>query len=483
MAISTTIKTIQDIMRKDVGVDGDAQRISQLVWMIFLKIFDDREQESELLQDNYLSPIPKKFRWRNWAADPEGMTGDALLGFINNDLFPGLKDLKVAADSKSPGLVVRAVFEDAYNYMKSGTLIRQVINKLLEVDFNSSEDRHTFGDIYEQILRDLQNAGNAGEYYTPRAVTQFMVDMADPKLGEKILDPACGTGGFLTCTIENIRKKYVKNPKDEQRLQAAINGVEKKPLPHLLCTTNMLLHGIDVPSNIRHDNTLARPLRSYGPKDRVDVIVTNPPFGGMEEDGIESNFPKTFRTRETADLFLVLIMHLLKPGGRCAMILPDGTLFGEGIKTRIKEKLLAECNLHTIVRLPNGVFSPYTGIKTNLLFFTKGDPTKHVWYYEHPYPPGYKSYSKTKPIRIQEFDAEKRWWKKRKESELAWRVPVKDIKANGYNLDIKNPNIEDENHDDPAKLLAKYKTLSGDAAAIRDKLKSQLQSALERTGK
>ena len=482
MAISATIKTIQDIMRKDVGVDGDAQRISQLVWMMFLKILDDRERESELLQDNYRSPIPKKLRWRNWAADPEGMTGDELSAFVNNELFPGLKELSVGVNGKSPAFVVRSVFEDAYNYMKSGTLMRQVINKLLEVDFNSSEDRHLFGDIYEQILRDLQSAGNAGEYYTPRAVTQFMVDMVDPKLGETVLDPACGTGGFLTCAIEHVRKKYVKTADDEQRMQAAIRGVEKKPLPHLLCTTNMLLHGIDVPSNIRHDNTLSRPLRSYGPKDRVDVIVTNPPFGGMEEDGIESNFPKAFRTRETADLFLVLIMHLLKPGGRCAMILPDGTLFGEGIKTRIKEKLLAECNLHTIVRLPNGVFNPYAGIKTNLLFFSKGDRTKHVWYYEHPYPPGYKSYSKTKPIRIQEFGPEKKWWKKRKESDLAWRVPVKDIQASGYNLNVKNPNTEDETHHDPAELLAKYEKAATDAAEVRDKLKAELRTALERGG-
>jgi type I restriction enzyme M protein len=377
---------------------------------------------------------------------------------------------------------VRDALADAFNYMKSGTLMRQVINKLNEVDFNSSDDRHLFGDIYEQILKDLQSAGNAGEFYTPRAVTQFMVDIIDPKLGESMLDPACGTGGFLTCTIEHLRGKYVKTAYDEKALQAAINGVEKKQLPHLLCTTNMLLHGIEVPSQIRHDNTLERPLRDYGPKDRVDVIVTNPPFGGMEEDGVENNFPATFRTRETADLFLVLIMHLLKPGGRCAMVLPDGSLFGEGIKTRIKEKLLKECNLHTIVRLPNGVFNPYTGIKTNLLFFEKGTPTKDVWYFEHPYPEGYKSYSKTKPIRIQEFDLEKKWWKKRKESELAWKVPVQQIIDSGYNLDIKNPNAPELTHGDPDELLAAYKTLLGDIDKARSALKHELAAALESTG-
>jgi len=414
MTISTTIKGIQDIMRKDVGVDGDAQRISQIVWMIFLKIFDDRELEVELKKDKYKSPIPERLRWRNWAKDPEGMTGEELFDVVNNDLFRNLKNLKIKSASDQRAILIQSLFEDAYNYMKSGHLMRQVINKINEIDFNSSDDRHLFNDIYEKILKDLQSAGNAGEYYTPRAVTQFMVDMVAPELGERILDPACGTGGFLVCTIENIRNKYVKNVKDEEILQKSIFGVEKKALPHLLCVTNMMLHEIDVPVQISHDNTLSTPLRNYGPKDRVDVVVTNPPFGGMEEDGIETNFPKSFRTRETADLFLVLIMHRLKDGGRAAIVLPDGTLFGEGIKTRIKEKLLNECNLHTIIRLPNGVFNPYTGIKTNLLFFTKGEPTKNIWFYEHPYPPGAKSYNKTKPMRIEEFEPEKKWWKKTK---------------------------------------------------------------------
>ncbi len=478
MSVSTTIKSIQDIMRKDAGVDGDAQRIGQLVWTFFLKIFDDQEQELELLQDNYTSPIPERLRWRNWAADAEGITGDELLDFINNDLFKNLKELELNAGTNGRGIVVRSVFEDAYNYMKNGTLIRQVVNKINAIDFNRSDDRHTFGDIYEQILKDLQSAGNAGEFYTPRAVTQFMVDMVNPRLGEKILDPACGTGGFLSCSIEHVRGNDVKTAEDEQLLQKSVFGVEKKALPHLLCTTNMLLHGIEVPSNIRHDNTLSRPMRDYGPKDRVDVVVTNPPFGGTEEDGIESNFPATFRTRETADLFLVLIKHLLKDGGRAAIVLPDGTLFGEGVKTRIKEKLLEECNLHTVVRLPNGVFNPYTGIKTNLLFFTKGEPTKDVWYYEHPYPEGAKSYNKTKPMRIDEFAPEKAWWKNRQESEQAWKVSVEQIKANGYNLDIKNPNTVADALGDPEELLAEYKTLLTSVSETRDKLKYELMDAL-----
>ena len=481
MSISNTIKSIQDIMRKDAGVDGDAQRISQLVWMIFLKIFDDREKEYELV-DDYVSPIPEKLRWRNWADDPEGITGDELLDFVNNELFKTLKDLSLDAEGDRRGFVVREVFEDAYNYMKNGTLMRQVINQINKnIDFNKTDDLFLFGDIYEQILKDLQSAGNAGEFYTPRAVTQFMVDMVDPKLGEKMLDPACGTGGFLTATIEHVRGKYVKSIEDKAILQKSIAGVEKKPLPHLLCVTNMLLHRIEDPSQIRHDNTLARPLRDYGLRERLDVIVTNPPFGGMEEDGIESNFPASFRTRETADLFLVLIMHLLKDGGRGAIVLPDGTLFGEGVKTRIKEELLEKCNLHTIVRLPNGVFSPYTGIKTNLLFFTKGEPTKEVWYYEHTYPEGYKSYSKTKPMRIEEFEPEKAWWEKREENEFAWKVSIEDIKRNGYNLDIKNPNVEDAIHRDPEELLTEYRQLLNEIADTRNKLRDELKSALDET--
>ncbi|REJ87133.1 MAG: SAM-dependent DNA methyltransferase [Planctomycetota bacterium] len=477
MVSTTQIKTIQDIMRKDRGINGDAQRIEQLVWMIFLKVLDDREREYELLDDKYKSPIPKKYRWRTWAADPEGITGDALLDFVNNEMFPALKNLRINGNKQA--FVIRSVFNDAVNYMKSGQLMRQVVNKLIDdFDFNRSDDRHVFGDIYEQILRDLQSAGNAGEFYTPRAATQFMVDQVDPKLGEKVLDPACGTGGFLTCTIEHVRSKYVKSAKDERTLQECIHGIEKKQLPHLLCSTNMLLHGIDVPSNILHDNTLARPLTDYGPKDRVDVVVTNPPFGGMEEDGIETNFPTAFRTRETADLFLVLIMRLLKDGGRAAIVLPDGTLFGEGVKTRIKEKLLAECNLHTIVRLPNGVFNPYTSIKTNLLFFEKGKPTKHVWYYEHPYPPGQKSYNKTNPIRIEEFDAEKKWWKKRKENEFAWKVPVQEIIEAGYNLDRKNPHSTDDCPGNPDELLDQFQALQQQIDETREKLKQELMSAL-----
>src|SRR6266487_4034415 len=450
--VSTLVKSIQDIMRKDAGTYGDAQRLEQLGWMFFLKIFDDREKQLELFRDNYKSPLPEHLRWSAWASDPEGITGDALLDFVNAELLPKLKTLTTTADDKLTTLI-RTTFVDANNYMKNGTLMRQVINKINGIDFNASDDRHMFGDIYEKLLKDLQSAGNAGEFYTPRAVTQFIVEQVNPRLGETILDPACGTGGFLVNAIEHLRKQ-AKTEADERSIQYCFAGIEKKHLPHVLCITNLLLHGIDVPSNVRHDNSLARPLRNWGPKERVDVIVTNPPFGGMEEDGIETNFPTEFRTRETADLFLVLIMKLLKPGGRAGLVLPDGTLFGEGVKTRIKEALLTECNLHTIVRLPNGVFNPYTGIRTNLLFFTKGQPTTEVWYYEHPYPPGAKSYNKGKPIRIEEFDHEKTWWENRVENERAWRVSIHDIRARGYDLDIANPHKGDPPLGNIAELSA-----------------------------
>lgn len=479
MAIGTLIKSVQDIMRKDVGVDGDAQRISQIVWLLFLKIYDDKEQEWKITINNYESPLAEELQWSNWAKDSEGITGEELINFVNNKLFPALKELATKSGVSEHGKVIGSVFEDTYNYMKSGTLLRQVINTIEnDFDFNSSEDRHLFNDIYEKILSDLQSAGNAGEYYTPRAVTQFMVDIIDPKLGEIILDPACGTGGFLVNSIEHLRKS-VKSPKDNEILQSTINGVEKKPLPHMLATTNMMLHGIEVPKNIKHDNTLSRPLKDYTSKDRVDCVITNPPFGGMEEDGIENNFPKKYQTRETADLFITLIMHLLKKdGGRAAIVLPDGFLFGEGIKTNIKKELLDEFNLHTIVRLPNGVFSPYTGIKTNLLFFEKGQPTKDVWYFEHPYPEGYKSYSRSKPLKIEEFDLEKKWWNNREQNQYAWKVTKKEIEEKNYNLDFKNPYVEEIDNGDPEELIKEYEELSIELAKTRDILKEELMKAV-----
>lgn len=472
-------------MRQDVGVDGDAQRLSQLCWMFFLKIIDDQDQQLEVMQDGYRSPIPKALKWRTWAADPEGITGDGLIAFINTELFPQLKELPVTGKNANRSRVVRGVFEDAYNYMKSGQLMRQVVNKISGVDFNDLAERKHFGDIYEQLLNDLQSAGNAGEYYTPRAVTAFMVDRIDPKPGEILFDPSVGTGGFLTCSIRHMRDRYVRTVEDEQALQAGLRAVEKKQLPHMLCVTNMLLHGIEDPSFVRHDNTLARPYISYGQADRVDIILTNPPFGGKEEDGIESNFPAHLRTKETADLFLALFIRLLKPGGRAGIVLPDGSLFGEGVKTRLKAQLLEECNLHTIVRLPNSVFKPYASIGTNLLFFDKGEPTKDVWFYEHRVPEGQKAYSMTRPIRLEHLQDCVEWWggaarKGRQETEQAWKVSLADIKARRYNLDFKNPHGAFDDHGDPTELLAKLEQSERQTINLRDQLKSILAEALLR---
>lgn len=482
MSVRTLVKSIQDIMRQDTGVDGDAQRISQLTWMFFLKIIDDQDQELELLKSGYRSPIPARLQWRSWAADPEGITGEDLLTFINGDLFPLLK---ILAPTTPRARTVRDVFEDAYNYMKSGQLMRQVVNRINGVDFNNLTERQHFGDIYEQILNDLQSAGNAGEYYTPRAVTAFMVQMTDPRPGEILFDPACGTGGFLTCAIRHMREHSVKRPEDEAVLQASLRAVEKKQLPHMLAVTNMLLHGIEDPSFLRHDNTLARPYISWGKDERVDIVLSNPPFGGREEDGIESNFPQQFRTRETADLFLALIIRLLRPGGRAAVVLPDGSLFGEGVKTRLKEHLMEECNLHTIVRLPNSVFRPYASIGTNLLFFEKGTPTRDIWFWEHRVPEGQKAYSMTRPIRLEHLADCAAWWggprrEGRVENERAWKVAASDVKVRGYNLDIRNPHTVAETHGNPETLLRDLNAAEAEVAALRDQLKAILSEALAR---
>lgn len=481
----TVVKTIQGIMRKDVGVDGDAQRLAQLCWLFFLKIIDDQDQALEVTEEGYRSPIPAHLQWRSWAADEEGITGEGLLEFVNHELFPYLKEMPLKGSHPNRAQVVREVFAGAYNYMKSGQLLRQVINKINAIDFNRIVDRKHFGDVYEQLLNDLQSAGNAGEYYTPRGVTGFMVDRIDPRPGEVLLDTSGGTGGFITCALRHMRERYVKTVADEQAMQEALRVIEKKPLPHMLCVTNMLLHGIEDPSFVKHDNTLARPYSSWGTADQVNIILTNSPFGGEEEDGIQDNFPSQFRTRETADLFLALFLRLLKPGGRAGIVLPDGSLFGEGVKTRLKEKLLAECNLHTIVRLPNSVFRPYASIGTNLLFFEKGAPTEEIWYYEHRVPEGQKAYSMTRPIKQEHFADCVAWWggpqrEGREESEQAWRVPIATIQERNYNLDLKNPHVVAADHGDPEELLASLQAAELKAAALRDQLKAILAEALLR---
>lgn len=450
--LSGVLKSIRDIMWQDSGLNGDAQRIEQLGWMLFFKIFSDKEQELELLNDNYKSPIPQELHWQNWAGNNEGITGDKLLEFVDRKLFPTLRNIDVSSGNKR-ALIVREVFDGNNNYMKSGTNIRKVLNKLNEIDFNIAKDRHAFGEIYEGILKELQSAGKSGEFYTPRAITQFITDIISPKIGEKILDPACGTGGFLTCTIEHL-KRQANNVEAHQAIQQNIIGWEYKPLPYLLATTNLILHDIEVP-NINFRDALDLPLSNYTDKDRVDAILANPPFGGIVANNNESNFPQTFRTKESADLFLVLMIHLLKMGGRAGIVLPDGSLTGEGIKQRVREKLLTECNLHTIIRLPNSVFQPYATVATNLLFFNKGTQTREVWYYEHRLPEGQKSYSKTKPIRLEEFQPIKDWWNNRVESEVCWKVNINQIQERNFDLDIKNPNKQEDSHEYTSQEIIK----------------------------
>jgi len=491
--IGGVIKSIQQIMWQDTGLNGDAQRIEQLGWMLFLKIFSDKDKELELLDDNYISPIPDQFHWvkekGNWAGDDEGMTGDELLEFVDRKLFPALRNLDLSTGNKR-ALIVREVFEGNNNYMKSGINIRKVLNKLNEIDFNIAKDRHAFGELYETILKDLQSAGKSGEFYTPRAITQFITDVVNPQLGEKVLDPACGTGGYLTCAIEHL-KKQAQTVEQRKSIEENIAGWEYKPLPYLLATTNLILHDIEVP-NIRFGDALDQPLSSFTERHRVNVILANPPFGGIVANGNESNFPQTFRTKESADLFLILMIHLLKQGGRAGIVLPDGSLTGDGVKQRVREKLLRDCNLHTIIRLPNSVFQPYATVATNLLFFEKGNhssshksdsingsdsfATREVWYYEHRLPEGQKSYSKTKPIQPKEFAPIKKWWNHREESDVCWKVDIKTIIERGYDLDIKNPTKQEEEHEYSSAELMEMLDASFDKS---HKLLKQLKEAVK----
>jgi type I restriction enzyme M protein len=470
--IGNIIKTLQNIMRKDAGVSGDAQRIEQLGWMISLKILDDKDQELELMDDNYKSPIPEKLQWRNWAADSEGLTGDGLRDFIDKELFPTLKNMDVSNGNKR-SIIVKEIFEGTNNYMKNGTTIRQVLNKLGEIDFNNSQDRHIFGDIYEGILKNLQSAGNYGEFYTPRAITEIMIEILNPRLTDVVLDPACGTGGFLTCAIEHIRKE-VKTADDWQLLSKNIRGSELKPLPFMLAVTNLILHDVEVPA-IEYNDSLNREYTDIKEADRVNVILANPPFGASVSDGVETNYPQTYRITESADLFLLLMIRLLKRDGRAAIVLPDGSLTGDGVKARIRKHWLEDCNLHTIVRLPNSVFQPYASVATNLLFFTKGTPTKEIWYWQHQLPEGVKAYSKTKPIQKSEFENLKAWWNNRVENEQAWKVSLAELEATNYNLDVKNPHTpEAEASYSSAELL----TMLHDSFQNSDALLSQLKQEL-----
>lgn len=513
MNLSSTIKSIQDIMRKDDGVDGDAQRLGQLTWMLFLKVFDQREIEWEddakSDRKKYTSPLPEKFRWRNWASYVPGKDGkkqpqiapSEIIDFVNNRLFPQLKELDAAKGAQHA--VIRSIFEDANNYMKSGTQLLAVIEKLEDaIHFDDFKERAQLGDVYEQLLNDLRGAGNAGEFYTPRAITEFMVERVNPRLdtNEKVLDPACGTGGFLTAAIDHFDRQISAKSKanDKKKIETLIRGFEKKQLPHLLCTTNMLLHGIDVPSQIEHRNTLGRPWNDWGAHEKVMCLITNPPFGGYEDDGVGSDYPANLRTRETADMFIALIVKkLLKESGRAAVVLPDGFLFGDGIKGTLKEMLMRDCNLHTIIRLPKGVFAPYTTIKTNLLFFTKGTTvgegeehfrTDTIWFYQHDYPKGYKSYSKTKPIQIEEFEPIRSWWGSEADSFAAREAydvdpEITDKKAWKYEFGkIREKAVaEAKPHRDRAEALNNQAAaLENRARDLRESIKGVVDQALRR---
>jgi type I restriction enzyme M protein len=459
--LGTLIGSARKIMRKDKGLNGDLDRLPLLTWIMFLKFLDDlevqREEEAALAGKKFRAAIDAPYRWRDWAANPQGVTGDELLSFINAEeavradgkrgpgLFAYLRSLS-SSNGDDRRDVIATVFKGVDNRMKSGYLLRDIINLVANIHFTSSDELHTLGTLYESMLREMRDAaGDSGEFYTPRAVVRFMVEVTDPRLGETVLDPASGTGGFLVEAFNHLEKQ-VKTVADRKRLQTeTLTGCEPKSLPYLLCQMNLLLHGLDAPQ-IDPENSLRFKLSEIGEKDRVDVILTNPPFGGEEEKGIQANFPEDRQAAETALLFLQLIMRKLKRhqtpvkrSARASVVVPTGTLFGDGVCARIKEELLMEFNLHTIVRLPNGVFAPYTGIQTNILFFDRSGPTKDVWYYEQPLPEGRKNYTKTQPMQFEEFQGCIAWWKKREETVNAWKISAKELLDSNCNLDRKNP--------------------------------------------
>lgn len=460
MAVGGFVKKIRDIMRMDAGISGDAQRIEQLVWILFLKVYDSKEENWEFDDDEYKSIIPEECRWRNWAKN-QSLTGDKLLDFVNNKLFPTLKNLQVNAETPIKKSIVLSTFEDANNYMKDGVYLRQIINVVNEIDFEDTKESHAFGDIYETILKELQAAGSAGEFYTPRAVTEFMAKMIKPKLGEKMADFACGTGGFLTSWLNELRKQVVTT-KDNEAVDNSIYAIEKKPFPYLLCITNMLLHDMENP-NINHANSLLKNVLDYTDDDKFDVILMNPPYGGHEDASVKGYFPDDLASSETADLFMSVIMYRLKTDGRAAVILPDGFLFGnDNAKMSIKKKILTEFNLHTIIRMPASVFAPYTSITTNILFFDNSHPTKETWLYRLDMPEGYKHFSKTKPMKLEHFQPVMDWWNDRKEIEVdgwdkAKKFTAQEIADNNYNLDLCGFPHEEEEILPADELIENYK--------------------------
>lgn len=484
--LSGFIKRLRDIMRNDAGINGDAQRIEQITWMLFLKVYDAKESDWEMNEDDYTSIIPNECRWINWAYDDKtgvALTGDDLLDFVNNTLFPTLKNLVVTRETPIKKAIVQTVFQDANNYMKDGVLLRQVINVIDEIDFGDYNESHAFGEIYETILKELQSAGSSGEFYTPRAVTDFMAKMIEPKIGETMADLACGTGGFITSWLKELHQK-VETVADEEAYSSSIYGIEKKQFPYMLAVTNMLLHDLDVPQ-IYHDNTLLRDVLDYTDDDKFDVILMNPPYGGSEKADVKSHFPADLASSETADLFMSVIMYRLKEKGRAAVILPDGFLFGtDNAKVNIKKKLLNEFDLHTIIRLPSSVFSPYTSITTNILFFAKTGPTKETWIYRLDKPEGYKNFSKTKPMKLEHFEPVISWWHERQEIlvdgfDKAKKFTREELEEKyAYNLDLCGYPHEEEVILAPHDLIHQYQEERASLNAEIDRVLEEIEKLL-----
>ena len=484
--LSGFVKRLREIMRNDAGINGDAQRIEQIAWMLFLKVYDAKEQDWEWDDENYQSILPEECRWQNWAHDDKSgnaLTGDRLLDFVNNTLFPTLKNLPVTASTPVKKAIVQTTFADANQYMKDGVLLRQVINVIDELDLSDYEESHAFGEIYETILKELQSAGSAGEFYTPRAVTDFMAQMIKPKIGEKMADFACGTGGFITSWLKELDKQ-VKTTEDKEAYGTSVYGMEKKQFPYMLCITNMLLHDLDVPQ-VFHGNSLLRDVLDYTEEDQFDVILMNPPYGGSEKTDVKNHFPSDLASSETADLFMSVIMYRLKKNGRAAVILPDGFLFGtDNAKVNIKKKLLGEFNLHTVVRMPGSVFAPYTSITTNILFFDNTHPTKETWFYRLDMPEGYKHFSKTKPMKLEHFQPVLDWWNDRLEItedgfDKAKKFTAKELAEDlGYNLDQCGYPHEEEEILAPLDLIHRYEEQRASLNAEIDRVLSEITSLL-----
>lgn len=483
--LSGFVKRLRDIMRNDAGINGDAQRIEQIAWMLFLKVYDAKEQDWEWDDEDYVSIIPEECRWQNWAVDDHtgtAMTGDRLLNFVNNTLFPTLKTLPVDVSTPIKKAIVQTTFADANQYMKDGVLLRQVINVIDDLDLGDYEESHAFGEIYETILKELQSAGSSGEFYTPRAVTDFMAKMINPQIGEQVADFACGTGGFLTSWLKELSAK-IETTEDQAAYDASIYGIEKKQFPYMLCITNMLLHGIDVPK-IYHDNSLLKDVLDYTRDDQFDVILMNPPYGGNEKTEVKNHFPADLASSEIADLFMSVIMYRLKKDGRVAVILPDGFLFGtDNAKVAIKKKLFSEFNLHTVIRMPHSVFAPYTSITTNILFFDRTKPTEETWFYRLDMPEGYKNFSKTKPMELKHFTPAMDWWDNREEINVdgfdkAKKYTAEEIAARNYNIDLCGYPHEEEEILPPKELIQQYQEKRASLNADIDRILAQITEIL-----